>query len=91
MSNVTQFMPGAIKAIYRGTIAIANTATSNTATITAVNTDKAILHHLGVSSTENNNGYTEVRLALTNTTTITATRGGNVGDVTVGYQLVEYV
>lgn len=91
MSNVTQFMPGAIKAIYRGTITIANTATSNTATITAVDTAKAVVTHLGVSSTETSVANTNAYLALTNTTTVTATRAGSTGSLVVAYQVVEYV
>ncbi len=91
MSNVTQFMPGAIKAIYRGTITIANAATSNTATITSVDTSKTLLFNLGEESTETSVANTNVRLALTNATTVTAERGGSTGSVEVGYQVVEYV
>lgn len=91
MSNLTQFLPGAIKAIYRGTIAIANTATSNTATITSVDTTKALIFPLGVESTETSVANTNVRVALTNATTVTASRGGSTGSVTVGFQVVEYV
>lgn len=90
MSNITQFMPGAIKAIYRGTIAITG-ATSATATITSVDTSKSILTLLGFESSETTVSNTAVRLALTNATTVTASRNGSTGTVTVGYQVVEYV
>ena len=92
MSNLTQFLPGAIKAIYRGTITIADSSTSNTATITSVDTNRAVIFPpLGVESTETSVANTNVRVALTNATTVTASRGGSTGSVTVGYQVVEYV
>lgn len=91
MSNLTQFLPGAIKSIQRGTITIANAASSKTATITSVDTTKALIFSLGAESTETSVANTNVRLALTNATTVTAERGGTTGSVEVGYQVVEYV
>lgn len=91
MSNLTQFLPGSIKSIQRGTITIANSSTSNTATITSVDTAKSILFLLGAESTETSVANTNVRLALTNATTVTMSRGGSTGSVTGGYQVVEYV
>lgn len=90
MSNLTQFLPGSIKSIQRGTIAIAS-GTSNTATITSVDTAKSILFKLGEYSTETGINNVLTALALTNATTITATRGSSTGTTTVGYQVVEYV
>lgn len=89
MSNATQFLPGQIKSIQRGTIAISS-GTSNTATVTSVDTSKSILMHLGQSSTQTGIDNVSTALALTNATTITATRGGSTGTTTVGYQLIEY-
>lgn len=89
MSNVTQFLPGQIKSIQRGTIAISS-GTSNTATVTSVDTSKSILMHLGQYSTQTGIDNVLTALALTNATTITATRGASTGTTTVGYQLVEY-
>jgi len=91
MSDLTQFLPGSIKSIQRGTITIANSSTSNTATITAVVTAKSIISLLGTSSTETSAANLLARVELTNTTTVTATRGGTTGSVTVRYLAVEYV
>jgi hypothetical protein len=90
MSNMTQFLPGAIKAIYRGEITVSGTAT-NTATITAVVTAKSVITHLGCRSSQAANTDNSATVALTNTTTVTAARVGTTGDVIVGYQVVEYV
>jgi hypothetical protein len=84
--------PGApmIRSLQRGTIQINDGASSNTATVTSVDTDKASLHFLGctLSSDPKMPG---VRLALTNATTITATRSSTTdGDLIVSYELVEY-
>ena len=83
---------GDIKTIGRGTIAIEDAALSNTATIAAVNTAKTLLFHLGAITAINHVAYSNIHLALTNATTITATRGATDGsaDVTVSYQYVEY-
>lgn len=91
MSDLTQFLPGAIKSIQRGTITIAGSSTSNTATITSVNTAKSIISLLGTASTETSTANVLAHVALTNATTVTATRGGSTGSLVVGYQVVEYV
>jgi len=78
---------GSIKAIYRGTI------TSNTATITAVDTTKSILMNLGGYGTDSGsvNVGSIPYLELTNSTTITASRAsGCSGTSKVSYQLVEF-
>lgn len=90
MSSLSDFLPGRIKSIQRGTIAVTG-ATSATATITSVDTSKSILTHLGQHSTQTGLDNVATSLALTNATTITATRGASTGTVTVGYQVVEYV
>jgi hypothetical protein len=90
MSDLSQFLPGRIKSIQRGTITITG-ATSNIDTITSVDTAKSILTMLGSESSETTVSNTSVRLALTNSTTITASRNGSTGTVIVGYQVVEYV
>lgn len=84
---------GLIKNIQRGTIAITGSDTSNTATITSVNTAKSDIDFLG---TEHSAGdATDFgRVALTNATTVTATRatGGapTSATTTVGFQVTEY-
>lgn len=78
--------PG-IKSIQRGTFTIASNNLSGTATITAVNTSKAQLTYNGASNSAN----PEVRLELTNGTTLTATRGnGDPSAATVSYEVTEW-
>jgi hypothetical protein len=90
---VMEFWPGVIRRIQTGTIAITDTNASNTATITAVNTAKSAVIYLGNISDVNvtTDRRSEIpRLALTNSTTVTATRVGTGGAITVGYEVVEY-
>lgn len=80
-----------IKAVQRSTVVIANAAATNTATITAVVTANTLLHFVGQmvsTGTVNKDGY--ARIDLTNTTTITATRIGTTGPLTVSFEAVEY-
>lgn len=82
---------GLVKAIYRGTIAL-NGVTTNTATIPAVVTGNCSLRWLGVTANDGS-GQTDrvfATLALTNTTTITATKGSATNNATVSYELIEY-
>jgi len=82
-----------IKSIQRGTIAITG-ATSNTATVTAVDTANARLKYVG--ATYNNVAGTvdkaAVKIVLTNSTTITANVITSPGadTCTVSYELIEY-
>lgn len=78
-----------IKSIQRGTITIANATASNTATITAVDPNNAIVHGLGNTVNEAPNS-SFVRVTLTNSTTVTATRSGTVSANTVNYEVIEY-
>lgn len=88
------------KGVQRGTITIASGSTSNTATISSVNTAKAGLSNLGVIINPVANVHlcdAFVSLSLTNSTTITATRGGNgttnatgATTVTVSFEVYEY-
>lgn len=86
-----------IKSIQRGVINLGTSATSATATITSVNTSKAMVNFLGASSAGalgefyeagsnlkglySINGHHFVRVALTNATTVTVTRA-NANDTT---------
>jgi len=82
-----------IKSIQRGSIVIGNTASSNTATITAVSTANADLSLVSSSSDATVDKWDCVfgHLALTNATTITATRTGTTGDnQTYVYEVIEY-
>lgn len=81
--------PGSIKLIQRGVLSISGGSTTGTATVTAVDTGKAILSLLGA---ENSTNDVQQRpfLVLTNSTTITATRSITTGNQQVAWQLVEY-
>ena len=90
-----------IKSIQRGTIVLSATETTKDATISAVTPEKTQLTFLGASSSNADatqsteryavTGHHFVRLALTNSTTITATRATHNGrEVTVSYEAIEY-
>lgn len=81
-----------IKSLQYGTISITGTNTTNTATITAVDTSKAILHFLGFHTDSKDEVMTAQSITLTNTTTVTATRGtlsGAGGTSTVSFCVEE--
>ena len=87
---------GQINATGRGTIAVADAATTGTATITAVTTARTMVRHMGQTVT-NEAGQTTsqylTRVELTNTTTITATvaqAGAGARTLTVGYEYTEF-
>jgi len=93
MSTLSQFVSRSpIKSIQRGTITISNAAVTATATISSVTTSKTQLNYLGTST--NNAGliYSLVRIALTSSTVITATRGNDTSgsDAIVSYEVIEY-
>lgn len=92
MARRVSNMPGTLKSVQRGTISISGAA-SATATVAAVDTSKSELRHLGsrvgsVSGCERD--YIEI--VLTNSTTITATRGNSVSGTpgVVSWELLEY-
>lgn len=78
----------AIKSIQRGEILLGS-VTSATATISAVNTSKAVLHYLGCSVDFASN-VVLARLTLTNATTITAEKYTASNNTKISWQLVEY-
>jgi hypothetical protein len=88
-----------IKSIQRGTITIAASATTGTATITSVDTAKSMCLFLGFTTTwdfASADNWRASRLfprvALTNGTTVTATRNSSdsTATVTVSYEVIEY-
>lgn len=89
---VIEFYPWAVKSIQTGTITIAAASASNTATINAVDTTRSVVFYLGLStdstSTSANNIF--CGLDLTNSNTVTATRGSTANSPTVGYAVVEF-
>jgi hypothetical protein len=86
--EVIEYAPNVIRAIRRGTIAT-SASTTGTDTITAVDMDKSTTDHLGFTSSGALTGpaSAQVRVDLTNATTVTATSIGSV-DRTVGYQVI---
>jgi len=82
-----------IASIQYGTIAL-GTSTSATATIASVTTAKSVLILLGVdyAGSAMTPDQTGVRLALTNSTTVTASRqvGGSGAGATVGFCVVQF-
>lgn len=79
-----------IKSIQRGTIACAGGGPYNS-TITAVNTSKTILTHLGQDFSNTTIQGITVSLSLTSSTNVQAARGTTDGTPTnVSYQVVEY-
>ncbi len=89
MSVITQFGGGGVKSIQRGVITISG-GTSATATISAVVTAKTELRFLGGSGNDSVSQYAIIpRIALTNTTTITATAELTT-TATVSWELTEF-
>lgn len=93
MSTLSQFVGGSpIKSIQRGVIGLGYLSASATATISTVNTSKTVLSFCGSSTNGSYGGIGLVRIALTNSTTVTATRD-NIGSgesAIVSYEVVEY-
>lgn len=90
MSNLLQFVSGGPKSIQRTSVTIANGSSTGTATITSVATAKSDVSHLGSFG-----NVTDIRdffatVALTNSTTVTASRHGTTGSLVVNVQVVEY-
>lgn len=80
---------GVIKSIQRGTIMM-NGVNTNTATITSVDTSKAVLSLLGWTGPASGDGDYQPRISLTNDTTMTANRTGTNNVTTVAFQVTEY-
>jgi len=89
MSTSSQFTGGAIKGIQRGVIAISSGGTG-TATITSVDTTKTELRFLGVTYDSTSLSESMARIALTNATTITATRGAGGNNSSISWELTEF-
>lgn len=92
---VIQFKSGTTNSVQQGTITVAGiSTTTNTATISSVNTSYSAVFYQGVSgagtSGAENNYLTNVE--LTNSTTVTATRSNSStgNDVVLGYVVVEF-
>lgn len=93
-SAVLQWGRSPVIGVQRGTIAITG-ATSNTATIAAVNLNNAVIRYLGqtytAAATEQNKAF--ARVELTNATTVTASVNTSPGAETtsVDFEVTEYL
>lgn len=89
--TVVEFASSAITSIQTGTITLTG-ATSNTATISSVDTTKSVVFFLGNTSTHSTTSprINCCRVSLTNATTVTCSRDTNSSNVTAGYAVVEF-
>lgn len=94
------FNPTFLKSIQQGTISIATSALSNTATVTAVTvTASAVMGTVWSAQSSSGTAHNGdlCNIVLTNSTTLTATRGALTGSgsndagCSVGYTLVEFL
>lgn len=85
----------AISSVQYGTATILDTATSATATITAVDTTRSTVLILGAYQGANLGNVTEThyraRVVLTNATTVTASRQGSAYILTVAFVVITWV
>lgn len=79
-----------INSIQYNTVTVSDTATSGTRTITSVNTAKSVLVYLGGSYSASTMNASVGRITLTNSTTVTADRGGTSGNLIISFCVVEF-
>lgn len=83
-----------VKSIQYGSVSIAGSASSGTATVTSVNTAKAVLLHLGVKGPAGGSPSiqdAQAALTLTDATTVTAQRQTSfTSGLVVNFCLVEF-
>lgn len=88
--ELTEYAPGVLKAVQRGTISIGSGAATATATITGVDTAKTEMDFLGFSTDATTDESGWARVELTNGTTVTSTRRGTGAFTTIlSFQAVE--
>ncbi len=88
--TVVEFVSGILAQKQTGTITLSSVS-SNTATITSANTNKSVCNYLmnnTDSGNSSNNFWTGA--ALTNSTTVTATRGGSTGNAKASYEVITF-
>lgn len=89
---VLEFVPGVVRSIQYGTVALTAVA-SATATITAVVAAKTIVTPLGFSTNASATiagSQTDLDVVLTNPTTVTVTGNNSANTYTVGFVAVEF-
>lgn len=91
--SVIEFHPGVLRSVQRGSIALSASVSTNTATVTSVDTNKAWLINRGTYvNVAAADAYILGRFLLSNATTITFERWTNDGLTTLTgfYDLVEF-
>lgn len=83
------FTPSLVRSVQYGTVTVPNLSLTATATITAVATGRALLLYLGCSSTFAQT-KSQVRLELTDATTVTAIRGDVSISTIVSFCVLEF-
>ena len=86
MTRLSNRYAGGLKGVTHLLIVIPLGQTAQTATITAVNVDKTVINFCG----HYGDPASPPLVRLTNSTTVTADRGGGGQPVTVSIQVVEY-
>lgn len=93
--TVLEFPSGTFNSsVQRGSVQMANNTTSGTATISSVNTANSSINFTGWydDETANARSVNFPTVALTNSTTVTISRGASFADVvTAGYEVAEWV
>lgn len=89
MTLASEFL-GGVKGIQRGTITSTG-ATTNTATVTAVDPSRCILRATTITPAFNGiTGYNFGKIALTNSTTITMTSYSSQSGIVLRWELIEF-
>ena len=89
-ATMSSFSSSPIKSINRGTISMAASTSSATATITAVDMDKTFLTWLGTSIVHDGSSRRATILVLTNTTTVTVSRQDPTSTSETSWEAVEF-
>lgn len=89
---VIEFAPSVVKSVQQGSTTMAAAATSNTTTISSVDTANSVVFHLGHSTTLTTFSTTSIfgTVTLTDATTITVNRGASSNALTVGWVVLEF-
>jgi hypothetical protein len=87
------YVPSVVRSLQYDSVTLdaATNTTTDTLATTLTNTSKAVLINLGCYSTDTNSIAQLARLTVTNTTTVTLTRGTSAAsNTTCGYAVVEF-
>lgn len=93
-ATLVEWSSSAVSRVQYGTVTIASGSSSGTASISSVNTSATGLTHCGQRTTQTGTTFGvnfSARITLTNDTTVTASRSGTSGALTVGFCIIEYL